>query len=34
MLGSPTTLGGGKIRLTMIPKSELVTVRDENSNLH
>ena len=32
VLGSPTTLGGGKIRLTMIPKSELVTVRDENSN--
>ena len=32
-LGSPTTIGGGKIRLTLIPKSELVTVRDENSPL-
>ncbi len=32
VLGSPTAVGGGKIRLTMIPKSELVTVRDENSN--
>ena len=32
VLGFPTTLGGGKIRLTMIPKSELVTVRDENAS--
>ena len=31
-LGSPTTLGGGKIRLTMIPKSELVTVREESAD--
>ena len=31
-LGSPTTIGGG-IRLTLIPKSELVTVRDETPPL-
>ncbi len=30
--GFPTTLGGGKIRLTMIPKSDLVTVRDEKAS--
>ena len=29
--GGPTTLGGGKIVLTLLPKSELVTVRDDSS---
>ena len=32
-IGTPPTLGGGVIRLTLIPKSELVTVKDKNSKL-
>ena len=32
-VGTPLTLGGGVIRLTLIPKSELVTVKDKNSKL-